>query len=171
MSRIVRVSMPADSDGYFGRECPLCDGFFKVTPGTGLADTSDAYCPYCGHRGRADTFWTTDQIEYAQSVILNRVSGQFLHVVPPTPAAAEGRPAPGAGIKDTRGANPVRLYLGPDFQTAVVCDRCSLRYAVFGPFICCPDCGTRGTPQIIEKNLESASKRPLAPGDVSHPSG
>ena len=30
----VRVTMKADEDGYFGRECPIqeCLGYFKVTP-------------------------------------------------------------------------------------------------------------------------------------------
>ena len=170
MSRTVRIAIPADKDGYFGRECPVCDGFFKVTPGTGLSDATHAYCPYCGHRGTADTFWTADQIEYARSMILNRVSGQFLQVLPPTPDQnADGSAATGITVKDTRGPNPIRLHLAPEFQTDVVCDQCTLRYAVFGAFVCCPDCGASDTPQIADKNRECASKLGSPAADTSSP--
>jgi hypothetical protein len=38
----VRVTMEADEDGFFGRECPVeeCLGYFKVTPGTGIQGPS-----------------------------------------------------------------------------------------------------------------------------------
>jgi hypothetical protein len=171
MGNTVRIAIPSDSDGYFGRECPVCDGFFKVTPGTGLSDTTDAFCPYCGHHGPADTFWTSEQMEYAKSVILNRVTGQFLQVVTPQPPGPGSASPTGPTVKDTRGADPVRLHLAPEFQADLVCDRCTLRYAVFGRFICCPDCGARGTPQIVQKNEELASKLPSGPVDLSPPSG
>ena len=41
------ISIPMDEDGYFGRECliTVCEGYFKITPGTGLADVKNCHCP------------------------------------------------------------------------------------------------------------------------------
>jgi hypothetical protein len=64
-----RISVPLepDEDGYIGRECPdeKCLGYFKVTPGTGVKDPTPCHCPYCGHTGDNNTFFTREQIEYA----------------------------------------------------------------------------------------------------------
>ena len=39
LGRSISVPIHADEDGYVGRECPEagCQGYFKITPGTGLA--------------------------------------------------------------------------------------------------------------------------------------
>jgi hypothetical protein len=65
------VDIKKDDEGYLGRECPECEKYFKIKPGTGIPDFSDCYCPYCQHLGPRDHFWTKQQIEYAQSVVLN----------------------------------------------------------------------------------------------------
>lgn len=66
----INVPIPTDETGMVGRECPNaeCEGYFKLQPGTGLTgDDLDCVCPYCGHRGKPDQFWTKEQIEYAKS--------------------------------------------------------------------------------------------------------
>src|SRR5713226_4313855 len=66
------VSIRPDEGGYLGRECPECEHYFKITPGTGLkGEDLPCVCPYCGHHNSHDTFFTQDQIEYAQSVAVN----------------------------------------------------------------------------------------------------
>ena len=143
MGKTVRISFPSDGQGYFARECPACDGFFKVTPGTGLFDGVQSYCPYCGYHGAADTFWTTEQIEYAKSVILNRVSGQFPQVLSEQEVAAKvNAPADEGAARTTRGPSPVVLQITAAAQVPIVCPQCTLKYAVYGPHTCCPDCGT-----------------------------
>src|SRR6266849_1126577 len=73
-----RVSVPIrpDTDGYLGRECPIeeCLGYFKITPGTGIKEPAPCHCPYCGHSGEGNTFFTQEQIEYAQSVAMREVT-------------------------------------------------------------------------------------------------
>jgi hypothetical protein len=57
-----RISVPigSDEEGYTGRECPeeTCLGYFKITYGTGLRGPAPCHCPYCGHSGEHDTFFT-----------------------------------------------------------------------------------------------------------------
>src|SRR5580693_2919262 len=73
------IQISADEEGYIGRECPVetCLGYFKITPGTGIKGPAPCYCPYCGHSGEHDTFFTQDQIEYAHSIVLRQVTDAF----------------------------------------------------------------------------------------------
>lgn len=68
----IAVAIEPDADGYVGRECPVADclGYFKITFGTGVKGPAPCYCPYCGHKGESNTFFTQEQIDYAQSVAL-----------------------------------------------------------------------------------------------------
>lgn len=71
------VSIPTDEEGFVGRECPEdgCKGYFKVKPGTGLTGKDiPCICPYCGHAGSNDTFFTEDQIQYARSYGIRKVT-------------------------------------------------------------------------------------------------
>src|SRR5262245_9167339 len=77
----MNISIPKDRSGYFARECPKCEGTFKVMPGTGLTNISDCYCAYCGHKDSNDTFWTKEQLEYAKSVALNKIEGDVLRML------------------------------------------------------------------------------------------
>ena len=79
--REVRVKIPLDEDGMMGRECPVpkCLGYFKVQPGTGLTgENLPMHCPYCGHGGSSNTFFTPEQNKYIESVGMRSVSEAFL---------------------------------------------------------------------------------------------
>ena len=72
----ISVALQADEDGYFGRECPNpdCLGYFEVTFGTGVKGPAPCHCPYCGHSGDQNTFFTQEQIDYARSVLMRKVT-------------------------------------------------------------------------------------------------
>jgi hypothetical protein len=53
---------------------------------------------------------------------------------------------------------PTLYYREKQLETEVVCENCTLRYAIYGVFGYCPDCGTHNSRQILEKNLELAAK-------------
>src|SRR5262252_1303649 len=77
-TRTFTFSIPADADGYVGRECTdlACKKFFKVKPGTGVANARQAFCPYCGHADNPGDFMTKQQIEYGLSIIGNQVMAE-----------------------------------------------------------------------------------------------
>jgi len=54
--------------------------------------------------------------------------------------------------------HPISYYREKKLETEVVCDNCTLRYAIYGVFGWCPDCGTHNSFQILTKNLELAKK-------------
>lgn len=165
------ISIKADEDGYLGRECPVdaCLGYFKITPGTGVKGPVPCHCPYCGHTGDMSSFSTKEQIEFAKSMVIRQVtdalhqdlkSMEFNH-------PARGGFGIGISLKVTRGApHPIKYYREKQLETEVVCDNCTLRYAIYGVFGWCPDCGIHNSVQILTKNLELAQKELALAGSV-----
>jgi len=166
MSDTIKFSIPMrnDEEGFFGRECPNeeCVGYFKIELGTGLqGEDLPCYCPYCGHAGPHDTFWTQDQLEYARSAGMRKAQkyvGDMLKSAFP-----QSRPRRGDFISLTfeyKPGRPLPLYRYEEKQleTALVCSECGLRYAVYGVFGYCPDCGSHNSLQILDTNLDLASK-------------
>ena len=73
------------------------------------------------------------------------------------------RPSGGFGIgmsmKVKRGGpTPIHYYREKRLETEVVCNRCTLRYSVYGVFAFCPDCGQHNSLQILAKNLDMVEK-------------
>ncbi len=158
-----RITIEPDEEGYIGRECPVesCLGYFKITPGTGLEGPAPCHCPYCGHSGDHNTFFTQAQIEYGQSVVIRQVTDaihkdlkalEFEH-------KPQGMFGVGISMKVRNSApEPIRYYQEKELETKVVCDKCTLRFAIYGVFGWCPDCGAHNSLQILSKNLELSRK-------------
>ncbi len=159
----VSISIPPDETGMIGRECPEpdCESYFKIQLGTGLkGEDLPCHCPHCGHEAGQDKFYTNAQVEYVKSVVLNRVSGALLKDLKSLEFNHKPRGGFGIGLsmKVSGRATPVRRYREPDLETEVICDKCTLRYMIYGVFGFCPDCGIHNSLQILEKNFELIEK-------------
>lgn len=158
----MEISMLTDDEGYLGRECPVdsCEGYFKITIGTGLSGTNECHCPYCGHVADFNQFYTQDQVEYIQSIVLNHFVSDALAKLKQHEFNYPARGPFGIGISLTVEGNPppIHQYREKELETHVVCANCTLRYAVYGVFGYCPDCGVHNSLQILDKNLELAEK-------------
>lgn len=167
----ITVSIPKNEDGFTGRECPVkdCEGYFKIKPGTGLTgENLPCHCPYCGHTGPMNQFWTKEQIEYAKSVAVRRVSEAFVRDLKQLEFDHKPRGGFGIGIsmKLKPGTPPpIRYYREKTLETHVTCSKCTLEYAVYGVFAYCPDCGVHNSLQMLQKNLALARKQ-LAVADA-----
>jgi hypothetical protein len=161
----IRINIPTDDGGYTGRECPNkdCLKYFKVTFGTGLRNSMRCVCPYCGTTEEHDHFWTQDQIGYAQSVAQRKLleavhkdlKSMEFEVKPPRNSMF----GIGMSLKvQPFRPPPIRRYGEKELETHVVCDRCTLRYAIYGVFGYCPDCGAHNSLNILEANLELVEK-------------
>jgi hypothetical protein len=70
----IPIALPLDSDGFLRRECPRCEQQFKWHHGPANEEAeshtapSTFYCPLCGEPAGLGTWWTQEQIEYAQGV-------------------------------------------------------------------------------------------------------
>jgi hypothetical protein len=159
----ISIRLQPDKDGYMGRECPVtqCLGYFKVTPGTGIKVAAPCICPYCGHNGPAKTFYTKEQIAYAKSLAMRKITDAFRADL--KSLEFDHKPSGGFGIGmslklQPSSPRPIRYYREKQLETEVVCDRCTLRYAIYGVFGWCPDCGVHNSLQILTKNLDLARK-------------
>jgi len=158
-----QIPISKDEQGYLGRECPEqgCEGYFKITPGTGLSGVTDCICPYCGHKGPHNEFFTKDQIEYAKSVVFRQVSDALEKDLKALEFEHKPRGPFGIGIslKFTPGdPHPIHWYREKELETQIVCSNCTLKYAVYGIFGFCPDCGQHNSLQILQNNLSLIQK-------------
>lgn len=161
-SRSISVTLKRDKDGYVGRECPDCHKYFKVTPGTGLRGSDlPCTCPYCGRKGPSNDFLTQDQMEYAKSAMMQHLEGDLNNMFKTLEfdTAPVGPFGIGMSLKvDPWSAPPLHMYREKDLETYVECPVCSLKYAVYGVFAYCPDCGQHNSLQILTRNLDIVSK-------------
>jgi len=158
------IPIKPDKDGYLGRECPIkvCKGYFKITPGTGLKGRVPCHCPYCGHIGKSSTFFTPEQIEYARSVVIRKVTDAIHEDLKSLEFEHKPSGMFGIGLSmkvQDRSPLPISHYRERQLETEVVCDNCTLLYAIYGVFGWCPDCGVHNSLQILSKNLELAQKQ------------
>lgn len=158
------IPIKPDEDGFTGRECPdaSCEGYFKIEFGTGLkGEGLPCHCPYCGHTEGHEHFWTKEQIEYAKSVAMRKVTDAFHKDLEKLEFNHKPKGAFGIGIsmkvKPGR-PTPIHYYREQKLETEVACANCTLRYSVYGVFAFCPDCGQHNSLQILDKNIEVVGK-------------
>lgn len=150
----VSVDIKPDEEGYMGRECPECEKYFKIKPGTGIPDFSDCYCPYCQHFGSQDEFWTKQQIEYAESVVLNKISGDLIQTMKKMERKPDRNQFISIGITVKGKPTPLIYYSEKELEEKVTCSNCTLEYTIYGAFGFCPDCATHNSQQIVEANFD-----------------
>lgn len=158
----ILVPIQPDQDGLTGRECPNCEGYFKIEFGTGLKGKDlPCHCPYCGHSASHDQFWTKEQIEYAKSVALRKVGDAIYRDLKELEFDYKPKGSFGIGfslkVKPGRPI-PIHYYREKQLETEIVCDNCTLHYSVYGVFAFCPDCGQHNSLQILDKNLAIVGK-------------
>ena len=142
------VSMPLEEDGHLGRECPECDQHFRIENDDyeSLPDDLVLWCVYCGHSDDHSEFMTKQQAERLERVVHdygNQLIGQMLD-------SSFGRMARNSRrnkfLKITYRSRP--FYPAPlpgineeNLIRQRTCQRCNVRYAVFGEHKFCPVCG------------------------------
>jgi hypothetical protein len=149
-----------------GRECLKCKRYFKLKPGTGLP-TSRCHCPYCDYEGNADTFWTPEQIKYAESIAEKEIHHQiiepFFDSIDNTFKELERKTKGGffqIKVTQTRDTPyfPIKTYNEKELETYVTCDNCKLEFAIYGVFATCPDCKQLNAFTVFKKSIEVTQK-------------
>lgn len=159
----IPVKLFGDPNGYFGRECPQedCQKYFKVLPGTGLKGTDHCICPYCGYKGSNQEFFTQDQVKRFKSAAMNAAHDIIRREFKKMEFDIKPRGPFGIGIsmKMEEGPTyPLHVYSEKNLETHITCGNCTLKYAVYGVFAYCPDCGEPNTLQIFHENIKVIHK-------------
>lgn len=145
----MQVDLPADEDGFLGRQCPQCSQVFRVDSDDyeAFPDDRELWCAYCGHHVEGSEFVTSQQRDrmmravddFGEQLIGKMLDKVFRPLSRPGPRGAltiqvsyrskPFFPQPLPGINEER---LVRIRH---------CAGCGLRYAVFGEHRYCPSCG------------------------------
>lgn len=164
---IFQISIPTDENGFLGRECLECKKYFKLKPGTGLP-TQYCHCPYCMYEGQQDTFWTQEQLDYAQSVgkkiayekFVEPLLGEFAKSLKKVETKTRGSFIQiKLNTKRTKLFFPNKYYNEKELETHLTCDNCQLEFAIYGVFSRCPDCSQLNAFSIFQKSLEVCRKQ------------
>ncbi|AFK05481.1 hypothetical protein Emtol_0209 (plasmid) [Emticicia oligotrophica DSM 17448] len=163
----IQISIKPDENGFIGRECLVCKRYFKLKQGTGLP-TNHCHCPYCDYEGDQDTFWTSDQIEYAKSIATKIAYEQFIE-----PAFEKLKKSFEQLEESTKNSFikievktsrdkpffPIKYYSESELETNIICDSCKLEFAIYGVFSRCPDCEHLNAFSIFKKSIEVCNKQ------------
>lgn len=152
------MDIKPDEDGYTGRECPACEKYFKIKFGTGLPNATECHCPYCNHIGPQSEFWTKQQIEYARSVALHKISGDLLKSMKKMERKPDRNAVLSIGITVKGKPTPIAYYSEKELEEKVTCSNCTLEYTIYGAFGYCPDCGVHNSQQILTANFDLVLK-------------
>lgn len=72
----VPIDLPVDHDNFLRRECPHCERQFKWHNGPANAEAEHIpapetyYCPLCGQPAGPDSWWTREQLDYAEQAAM-----------------------------------------------------------------------------------------------------
>lgn len=155
---LFRVSMPADADGYFGRQCPSCKQIFRMRLEDyhGLPDDLRLTCPYCGNDDDHSEFLTDQQRNRAMQVARDAAM-QLAHTAFEGLSTRSGSLSR-SGVSITFRATPFFPQPLPGInEEALVrerqCSACGVHYAVFGEHRFCPVSGLLSPIEIAFDSL------------------
>lgn len=163
----INIEIPKDENGFIGRECCECKRYFKLKLGTGLS-TQHCHCPYCDYEGDQNTFWTPDQLEYAQSIGKQIAYDKFVEPLLEDLAnslkSLETSTRGGflqikTTLKRDKPFFPVKYYSELELETHISCDNCKLEFSIYGVFSRCPDCSQLNAFSIFNKSIEVCQKQ------------
>ncbi len=150
----ISIDINPDGEGYTGRECPVCEKYFKIKFGTGLPGSTDCHCPYCNNIAPQDHYMTKQQIEYAKTVALNVISKQMISRLKKYEHRADLKALISIGITVKGNPFPITYYSEKDLEEIITCTNCNLQYSIYGTFGFCPDCGVHNSLQIVKTNFD-----------------
>lgn len=145
------VSIPADPDGYFDRECPSAECLFQFKvhedDWAGKVRDEEVFCPFCGHAADSSKWWTQEQIKHAQEAALAQVQQRLGHAMRRDADNWNRRQKRDSFLSITMkvDSRPQHVLLPPaaaaPMRLKITCPACSCRYAVIGAAFFCPACG------------------------------
>ncbi|MFG2782889.1 hypothetical protein ACGFY7_34275 [Streptomyces prunicolor] len=162
----MRVSIPSDGKGFFGRQCPECSLVFRMDTQQyeALPDDLTLWCVYCGHHAEHSEFMTEQQHErimraaddFATQMVNQELDKMF---------GGLARSSRG-GIISFSYKKPQPFYPRPlpgiDEEQLVrirTCAGCQNNYAIFGEHRYCPVCGPLPAASIAFDALQADTAR------------
>ncbi len=135
-----QVFIGSDSEGKYGRQCPVCRGYWRTHLGQ--------FCPYCGFRGTVVDFMTDAQSSYVQQwcatmgkALMTQVGGQYVIDLDAVADAAN------SALPE----KPAFYYTEQGQQNSYNCASCNEFNDILGTYGYCTGCGTRNDLQVFNE--------------------
>ncbi|WP_405144344.1 hypothetical protein OG589_41575 [Sphaerisporangium sp. NBC_01403] len=163
----LRVDMPGDADGFFGRQCPSCCQLFRVNADDyeALPEDIRLWCVYCGHEEEHSEFITDQQVDRATRVAYD-LGVQLVAQGLDDTFSRLARKSRGGGSSIRVSYRSKPFYPEPlpgiDEERLIrvrQCVSCALRYAVFGEHRYCPVCGLLSADVVAADVLQAEAAR------------
>lgn len=155
LERTKQISVPinTDKDGYVDKKCPKdeCLFQFKVDEQDweDLFDDENAYCPFCRHEAKLDSWRTTEQLEQAKDQVTKHILGRLGKALKQGARNFNLQLPRNSFIKmsvTVKGTQPYHYILPipskEEMQLKIHCKQCNAKYAVIGSAFFCPCCDT-----------------------------
>lgn len=158
------VEVETDKDGYVDKECPNqdCLSKFKIHADDWANKVSSeaVYCPFCGNKAPAKSWWTTEQIEQAKEQAVRSVTAKINRAIK-ADVTDFNRHVPKRGFfkmsmkfsGSTYEPN-LPMFALEEMQQKITCDSCGTRYEVIGSAFYCPCCGNNSAKQTFVNSIE-----------------
>jgi uncharacterized Zn finger protein (UPF0148 family) len=160
----VPINLPLDDEGYFDRQCPSeeCGANFKVLFEDWRDKVSDerVFCPICRFQTTADSWNTSEQVEYITAVARNHVQGIITSAMKEDARRFNRTQKPGfislsLSVKPGRPQIEVPVSVADIMRQRFTCEACGCRYASVGLAYFCPSCGHNSVLITFEKTLDT----------------
>ncbi|MBC8505646.1 MAG: hypothetical protein H8D34_12345 [Chloroflexi bacterium] len=115
-------------------------------------------CPTIAPIAPQGEFWTKQQIEYARSVALHKISDDLLKSMKKMERKPDRNAFLSIGITVKGKPTPIAYYSEMELEEKVTCSNCTLEYTIYGAFAYCPDCGVHNSQQILTANFDLVLK-------------
>jgi hypothetical protein len=145
-----KVSFPTDN-GFWGRECNICNKYFKIDSDK-IKD--NLFCPYCGDLQPNKELWTKEQNQIARK-IATQIGKRFIEdemekkLKDVFKNSKTTTYTPGSRTKITQPSS----HIEKEVDTEINCPSCDMKFQVYGIFGFCPGCKEDNI-LIYEANLK-----------------
>ena len=138
----INVKLPVDDDGFIEYECPFCKQVFKLEKNLFKNEykNEELFCPYCGLKSNVNRFYTTEFIEYLDSVKTSKVNELINKEMSNIAKKSKGL----LTIKSkNKNIEPLMLKLHYDINNNHICKICNEKFKTnnSSKIIYCPYCG------------------------------
>jgi hypothetical protein len=145
VTRTIRISVPADDEGFIALRCASCAGSFKLT----AADVEqhnhpDIWCPLCGLRNETAHYLSPEILEVAQAHAVNLAAELLNDSVTKLERSLQG--TPGLTMKTSRipkkPVSEIRAITDLAIVQVSCCDKgIKLPFSSGAALFYCPFCG------------------------------
>lgn len=163
------MHIEADKDGNFDKECPNpdCMSKFKVNANDWKDKFSDetVFCPFCGYKAPAKSWWTTEQVEQAKRQAIDNVKAQInMAIKRDTEEFNRHTLKKGfitMSMKFSGSTYAVNLPAKAleEMEQHITCEKCGSRYAIIGSAFYCPCCGYNSAKQTFNNTIEKVKSK------------